>query len=223
MANECYACEEPATTVEHVPPRSFFPTGKRDQLITVPSCTRHNNELSKDVEYVRNVIPMLIGTNDVGNEHFSGKVMRSFDRSTPLMIQTFRTMQTVSLGDGTYTGMFTLEMDRLDRVFKAIVCALHYRDTGQRISSWAVISPTLYHQPGVSLEQRTTWEHMLGIFASVPLSARSSANPKVFSYASGSTPTALVETAWFYKLVFYEAFIVQAFRLPEGYVNAAFT
>jgi hypothetical protein len=49
MPDTCYACEEPATTREHAPPKSFLPTDERDQLITVPSWEAHNNDNSPPV------------------------------------------------------------------------------------------------------------------------------------------------------------------------------
>ncbi len=49
----CYFCGASATTDEHVPPKSFYPSSMRADLITVPSCTGHNNAYSKDDEYVR--------------------------------------------------------------------------------------------------------------------------------------------------------------------------
>lgn len=49
----CYFCGASATTDEHVPPKSFYPSTMRLDLITVPSCTEHNNAYSKDDEYVR--------------------------------------------------------------------------------------------------------------------------------------------------------------------------
>lgn len=51
----CYACENEATSVEHTPPKCIFPQLKdfphknlRRNLITVPSCDRHNSAKSKD-------------------------------------------------------------------------------------------------------------------------------------------------------------------------------
>lgn len=49
----CYYCGEKAESKEHVPPKSFFPSGLRKRLITVPSCDKHNSLKSKDDEYVR--------------------------------------------------------------------------------------------------------------------------------------------------------------------------
>jgi hypothetical protein len=54
--NTCYVCGKPATSVEHVPPRSFFPKEHRTSLITVPSCNEHNQIKSKDDEYIRSIL-----------------------------------------------------------------------------------------------------------------------------------------------------------------------
>lgn len=52
----CYFCGGEVTGVEHIPPRCFFPKGKRNELITVTSCDIHNQEKSKDDEYVRAIL-----------------------------------------------------------------------------------------------------------------------------------------------------------------------
>ena len=52
----CYMCEELATSVEHIPPQCLFPEQKdlpdgidlRKQLLTVPSCDKHNSKKSQD-------------------------------------------------------------------------------------------------------------------------------------------------------------------------------
>jgi hypothetical protein len=48
----CYMCDRDASSREHVPPAAFFPEQKespdgkdyRRNLITVPSCSKHNYE-----------------------------------------------------------------------------------------------------------------------------------------------------------------------------------
>lgn len=61
MSKTCYMCDELATTVEHIPPKCIFPETKdledktlnlRKKLLTVPSCTLHNNAKSGDDEYL---------------------------------------------------------------------------------------------------------------------------------------------------------------------------
>ena len=53
---ECYFCGGKVTGVAHIPPRSFFPKGKRQNLITVDSCNIHNQVKSKEDEYIRAVL-----------------------------------------------------------------------------------------------------------------------------------------------------------------------
>lgn len=55
----CYACSAQKTSMEHVPPRCFFPDDRdekgmslyRKDLIKVPSCAVHNSEKSDDDVY----------------------------------------------------------------------------------------------------------------------------------------------------------------------------
>ena len=67
----------------------LFPDKPSLQLITVPSCPSHNNDNSKDVEYVRNVMVASWGVNTTGEE-VQKKAFRSFDKSPKLLRQTFR-------------------------------------------------------------------------------------------------------------------------------------
>jgi hypothetical protein len=92
-------CEKPATTREHAPPLSFFPAGRRENLITVPSCNTHNNDNSQNVEYVRNIIVTDIHTNEVGREMFAAKVQRSYARGDKLRNTTFKKIREVTLSD----------------------------------------------------------------------------------------------------------------------------
>ena len=85
----CYMCDKPSVTREHAPPLAFFPSDLRGNLITVPSCTAHNNDNSKDVEYVRNIVVTDINTNELARYMFRSKVLPSFRRSPKLKRQTF--------------------------------------------------------------------------------------------------------------------------------------
>ncbi len=66
----CYMCDQEKTSVDHAPPKGFFPNGLRDQLITVPACQLHNEDSSSDDEYTRNIITMLITNNQTAIDHF---------------------------------------------------------------------------------------------------------------------------------------------------------
>jgi len=62
----CYFCGENAQSKEHVPARCFFPENEsyRKQLITVPSCEKHNEDTSVDDEYVASTSTMLLHFNN---------------------------------------------------------------------------------------------------------------------------------------------------------------
>jgi hypothetical protein len=78
---KCYYCDNEGITDEHLPPKCIFPKGNNYQLITVKSCKQHNNEKSGDDEYFRNIISMMIDTNEYGIKHFSSKTIRSLIRN----------------------------------------------------------------------------------------------------------------------------------------------
>lgn len=69
----CYACNSTKTSMEHAPPRCFFPEDSdesgnylmRRDLIKVPSCDCHNSEKSHDDVYALWHLAPLVGTNSV--------------------------------------------------------------------------------------------------------------------------------------------------------------
>lgn len=71
----CYACDAAKTSMEHAPPKCFFPEETdekgiqpfRRDLIKVPSCDRHNTEKSGDDVYALWHLAALDGVNDCGH------------------------------------------------------------------------------------------------------------------------------------------------------------
>ena len=45
--DKCYWCGKQAVGFEHVPPQNLFPKEYRIELIKVPACKEHNQDLSK--------------------------------------------------------------------------------------------------------------------------------------------------------------------------------
>ena len=68
MPKNCYWCGAPATSREHVPSRNLFPQGKNKNLITVPSCSRHNEALKKFDEKFRIYLQARESSPDALNE-----------------------------------------------------------------------------------------------------------------------------------------------------------
>jgi hypothetical protein len=85
---KCYFRDGKPTSVKHSPAKSFFPADKWVNLITVPSCSLHNEDTSANDEYVRNIIAMALGNNPTGVSYFTDKGIRSLSRSIGLMKAT---------------------------------------------------------------------------------------------------------------------------------------
>jgi hypothetical protein len=139
----CYMCNAPATSVEHVPPRCFFPEQKdlppganlRRQLITVPSCDIHNTAKSKDDEYLLYALSMNIPNNQTATDHFSTKILRAIQRR-PAVIAMFAKNQLPVRVEDTTTGevheTLALQVDhqRIGNALEMIGCALYFHHFG---------------------------------------------------------------------------------------------
>lgn len=135
----CYICDREKESVEHAPAKCFFPKGKRENLITVDSCSKHNEDTSKDDEYVRNIIAMAVSNNDVAYQHFLKKCVRSFENSQALLKETTGEKRRVFIEDvennkgllkPTYA--FKIKRKRIDKVIKKIGYAIFYYNYGER-------------------------------------------------------------------------------------------
>ncbi len=52
----CIYCGEPATTKDHVIPRSYFPKPTPSNLMTVPACKQCNKSKQHDEDYLRTIL-----------------------------------------------------------------------------------------------------------------------------------------------------------------------
>jgi hypothetical protein len=206
----CYACTKVATTREHYPPYSFFPAGKNVNLTTVPSCELHNNANSKDVEYVRNIITTVLGVNQVGESHFLGKSMRSFDHSPKLLNATFADIRPVQINGGT-SGLFTVDVERVKTVMEACIRAIHFSETSEHCSSWEIVVPNLMFKDEVPEDTVSGWMQLLSMLGSLKYTLRTTSNPDVFEYGAAEIAGGHV-----YALLFYKAFQVYAFARATG-------
>src|SRR5260370_35875188 len=120
-----------------------------------------------DVEYARNVITTMLGPNDVGQKHFNDKTARSFARSPALLNTTFADIRAVNV-QGIMTGAFTMNTERIKTVMKACVCALHFRETGERKPDWEVVSPNLHFGNDTTEVEAATWYQFMSMFRQIP-------------------------------------------------------
>ena len=76
----CVYCGDPADTMDHVFPSCLYPCSKRDtnlQLLTVPACSKCNEEWSKDEGHFRDV---LLSTSELLSLDLSPRRQMGFQR-----------------------------------------------------------------------------------------------------------------------------------------------
>jgi len=196
---QCYMCGEPATSVEHVPARCFFPKGQRHNLITVPSCSLHNLDTSKDDEYVRGIIVSSLGNNSLARQHWKGAVRQSYIHSPKLFLKTFENRKDNS---------FFHDRDRVDGLMIKIAYGLYYH-TFNKI--WNAIPAPFYKQFHFD-DGKTDIEVRMPDYGKIPeYNIFEGANPAVFKYyyLEGKNNG---EHNVFFKLVFYDSF--EVFIMP---------
>jgi hypothetical protein len=205
-------CPNTATSDEHVPAKCFFPEESlyRKELITVRACPTHNEDTSKDDEYVRNVIAMSMGTNAVASNQFLKKVTESFKKSPKLFQRTLGINQKIKINNQE-TRAFRIERNRLDRVMRKIAYALYFSnfklpwDRELNIMTQNVVNSDLSKDEFGSLI--STFKPLLP-----PLSTNG-ANPKVFHYSILPARTGNNQDSVL-RLVFYEGFTVWVASRP---------
>jgi hypothetical protein len=144
------------------------------------------------------------GTNEVGEQHFSDKSVRSFEHSPALLRTTFSDIRAVNI-QGTETGAFTVDTRRIKTVMKACVCALHFYETGERIRNWEIVLPNLHLPSGSTDEASTAWLQVLSQLRQITFQVKTTASTDVFQYA-----IAKIEGGNVYSLRFYKNFLVYA-------------
>jgi len=194
-------CDKEGTSVEHTPPRSFFPKGMRDELITVPSCSEHNQETSKDDEYVRNIITMSIENNQTSIDHFFNKSFKSFKRSPALKQTIIDTLEDVSYYRADAKSI-RFDRRRFDKVIRKVAYALFYKEFG---FTWEKLLAVSTNQ--IKMKDMTN-DHLGDLFDTLSEDLDSLVmkgnNPSVFQYSILSFSEEKYDKAIF--MVFYEGF-----------------
>jgi hypothetical protein len=149
IKSTCYMCERPATSREHVPPRCLFPEAKdvggrnyRINLVTVPSCERHNAEKNEDDEFLMMSLAGIIGNNSIGYQHRFAKVERATrGNAANLLNAILRDTKSVDRFDSTATSNEFIEViwgtpdfARLTRCFEHVAFGLHRHHFRERFS-----------------------------------------------------------------------------------------
>jgi hypothetical protein len=208
----CYMCDRGATTREHTPPLSFFPDGRRVNLITVPSCKVHNNDNHLDVEYVRNIIVTDINANQVAQDMFQDKVLRSYKRNPKLVQRTFQKVREVKIG-GRETAITRLNQTRFNPILRAIAFALYFYDFKEKFQyRWSIYNATMLSEGQAFHDMRDDFNPQARAFLrNVPVADRDTNQPEVFKYGVFRQADHRV----IYRLVFYGGVDIYAIGIPN--------
>lgn len=152
--NACVYCGVPEpTTVDHVPPRSFYGAHPPDNLITVPCCGVCNQAFGKDDDYVRLVFATAEGA--MGNptrDELLPKLKRFAERpeSKHILRGVYQTLRTgyVPNDSGILVrrDQFEIEGQRLDRFAVRVTKALFYREKGYRLPDGCAVNAFHYRR-----------------------------------------------------------------------------
>lgn len=84
----CYICGQPATSRDHVPPKSMFPKAVdmggvdyRTNLLTVPSCAACNEGRSDDDQYALCLVAFHFENNPLAYSYSISKIFKGLRRS----------------------------------------------------------------------------------------------------------------------------------------------
>ncbi|MDM5264579.1 hypothetical protein PF327_10275 [Sulfurovum sp. XTW-4] len=175
----CYICGKENYSVEHAPAKSFFPKGMREDLITVYSCKEHNEDTSKDDEYVRNIITMYIDNNNTSFEHFENKTLKSLSNSHALHKKTIKNKQTVTL-NGVETAALDIDRERFDTVMRKIAYAIFHHEYNKRWCRKLLVATDHLKTDDMKNDKIGS---LVEEMKRIPVSFYKGQNPKVFQYA----------------------------------------
>ncbi len=211
--NTCYMCEREAISVEHVPPKCFFPEKKdlpegtdyRVNLITVPACEEHNAAKSKNDEYLLALIASQMENSEVAAGHFSRKILRALEHSKGLRKRLTNGARKTKIGN---EHLLALKIDRnsfYDGLAK-MVRGIYFHSFEQRL-----LTPVQIHCPQMWDENIAPDKHVRRLcdiwYKAIAREPVHGMNPEVFSYQllRSDSPSLVVM-----KMVFYSGVEVLA-------------
>lgn len=139
----CYfqGCSKNGETKEHIPPRSFFPEGEKEQLLTVKSCKEHNNAKSKDDLYVLAQICMNASPSNRAREVFINKIVPQLDFNNGALRKKLA-KGSIKTANGAVK--YQIDKPRLHEFFTALACGIIFKSCGSSLPSNYKI-PHIYH------------------------------------------------------------------------------
>ena len=220
----CYCCEEIGNTNEHAPPQSIYPKQKylpegspdyRKNLITVPSCKKHNNDKSGDDEYLLALFTLTIPESKIADPMMK-KWIEAFNRNDSLAKRIFYKSSKItiwteknSLLIPEETFAITTEKERIDNVIKSTVRALYYYDSkyqNKLLGDFTVTSPTFLNQKFIIDFQRNKIHQSLFQAFESPKIPKKGPHHEIFFYQmleEGLEGACVIKMVFYNHLVFF--------------------
>lgn len=137
---DCFLCGSPATTIDHVPPQSFFESIPAN-IIKLPACAACNRGASLDEEYIRTTLVALgYARSAVARRIWEGAVKRSFVRR-PEGLRARLARDVVPMEVRTPTGEavgrlpgLAIDGKRSLSVFRKIARGIFFHERAQRLA-----------------------------------------------------------------------------------------
>ena len=217
-ATTCYMCDSVETSREHAPPSCFFPEAKeigremRRNLITVPSCDRHNSYKSKVDEFLRSVILMTTETSETGRHQFFRKLLRAMARMPHAYKSFFGDKGTVAQDRGRVLQIDRQRFDRcIDHLARSVFLNAFKRKWHLPIS---IVSPNFFS--GIASDQvvphqltGSIVEISRQLLCGEPIRGE---NPEVFKYRLQYDE---VDESYAFAAIFYGHFEIYSFSSRE--------
>jgi len=213
MPKICYWCGASATSREHVPSRNLFPSGKNKNLITVPSCAKHNEEMTKFDEKFRFYLQARESSVDALKE-FQTTTFRGLSRpqSQGLVRGLAKGSQKVIIG-GQKTIALRVDPKEQNLYFEKIIRGLYFH-LFQRPTKGRVVSISKdFIVPGFDYGEL---ERIIGPSLNDPNTTKEGKtdNPEIFRYKYSLTEEDGKE-ALVIVMLFYQGVEVCGFITPE--------
>ncbi|MBK9337383.1 MAG: hypothetical protein IPM98_12715 [Lewinellaceae bacterium] len=218
MSLYCYICGQPASSAEHAPAKCFFPKDNRSGILTtVGSCSTHNEETSKDDEYVRNIIAMTIGNNPVAHSVFLNNCIKSFNRSPKLLSATTKIRKRVFTQEKgkdelSSTYAFQIDRERVDLVMRKIAYATFFKKYNARWNRELAIGTEFLRNGTMEADEYGMLIQSAKKQLYIP--SYEGTNHEIFKFAFLETESRDINEQ-ILIMIFYEGFEVWAFAQPN--------
>ena len=112
----CGFCgREPATTVDHIPPKGIFNKPLPSDLITVPACSKCNQGTSPQDEEFKTILSLMMGVETTDTKRFWDEgALRTFNHNRRLKHEMTRSMMDVVIPDDAAMASLKVTVGLLD-------------------------------------------------------------------------------------------------------------